>query len=108
MSMDYMFDALVIGLATWRISSLLSREDGPFYIFSRIRHVAGVEYDINSKPIPKNELSRGLLCLWCSSIWVAIAFCLVYFLWPLWTVMMLMPFAVSTIAIIIDGHNKTD
>ena len=103
-----MLDIAVISLAVWRISSLLSREDGPFYIFSKIRHLAGVEYDINSKPIPKNELSRGLLCLWCTSIWVSVVFCVIYFLWPSWTVMMLTPFAVSTIAIVIDGHSKTD
>jgi hypothetical protein len=50
-----MFD-LFLALATWRITSLLTEEDGPADIFITLRAVL--------KPIGVLE------CFWCASVWV--------------------------------------
>jgi hypothetical protein len=51
----------VIGtLATWRIASLFTREEGPYGLFSRLRG-SGVD------PGPR----RAFHCLYCTSVWVA-------------------------------------
>jgi hypothetical protein len=47
------------GLAAYRLSLLISKEDGPAYIFRRIRKLP-----------PKNSSAQqGLSCPWCVSIW---------------------------------------
>lgn len=66
------FDWFIYSLVVWRIASLISHEEGPFDIFSRVRYKAGVRYDEKSNEFGKNNLSRGILCLWCTSVWVAL------------------------------------
>lgn len=52
-----MFELILLSLATWRITSLLTEEDGPADIFVRLR---------------KHYNPLGVLdCFWCTSIWVA-------------------------------------
>jgi len=60
---------VVISLSVWRISSLFAREDGPFDVFARIRSFAGVEYDKESEMFSTNGFSKGLICVWCNSVW---------------------------------------
>ena len=89
-----------MALATWRVSSLLVFEEGPFLILSRIRNLAGVYYDEYSEPQGKNVVSRALLCVWCISLWVAIGFTVLYFYdLAFWVAL---PFALSAAAIIIE------
>lgn len=59
------FDYLILALAVWRVSHLISREDGPFYIFKRLR----------------NRLPLGGLtaCIYCLSVWIAAALYLLWF-----------------------------
>lgn len=47
---------IILSLATWRITSLLTEEDGPADIFIKLRAVL--------KPIGVLE------CFWCASVWV--------------------------------------
>jgi hypothetical protein len=60
----------VLILATWRLSSLLAQERGPFELFERLRYWAGVRYDVYSQQDPRNEMARGLVCIWCNSVWI--------------------------------------
>jgi hypothetical protein len=53
-------DFIAATLATWRLASLLTREDGPYALFSRLR--GGPD---------ARGLRRGLQCLYCTSLWVA-------------------------------------
>jgi hypothetical protein len=101
----------ILALATWRISSLLVREDGPFYLFMRLRHKVGVRYDKLSQPYATNEVARGLLCLWCTSVWVGIALALCFLLWPQAVVGLSLPFALSAVAVLVDecvGNTPND
>jgi hypothetical protein len=99
-SMENIVDLLILGLATFRVSSLFAREDGPAEIFEFIRFKAGVKYNDKSEPYGSTELAKGLLCVWCNSVWFALFFTAIYLIWNPF-ILFLLPFAVSSIAIII-------
>jgi len=97
----FFMDYLILALATWRIANLLTYEDGPFAAFERLRYRLGVRHDDYGRHA-KNELARGLLCLWCNSVWVGVALTVAYWLTPAsrW---LALPLALSAAAILIDG-----
>jgi len=63
---------LELGLATYRLTSLLSREAGPFDVFVNFRSWAGV-YDIGPDKKPVTVLGRMVECPYCMGVWVAMA-----------------------------------
>lgn len=87
-----MLKLALLGLATWRLSSLLVAEDGPFSMFAKMRDVAGV-----TRPGEISGLARLFSCVWCMSIWVGSGLFLAYRFTALLYVL-----AASTIAIIIQ------
>lgn len=97
-------DYLILALATWRISSLLVTEAGPMDIFERMRHQLGVRYDNNSEKYGTNALSEMLICVWCTSVWVAVLWVTLYALWPKRTKQIALPLALSAGAILVEGH----
>lgn len=74
-------------LATWRLTSLLVQEPGPYRLFARIR--------AHHK---ETEIGTALECIWCTSIWVAIFIVILDHFYPQMVDML----AVSTGAILID------
>lgn len=88
---------LVAGLSTWRTSSLLLYEDGPFDVFTHLRQMVGVY-----RPGERKRLARLFTCVWCLSVWVGAAHavaiattvCEPAYLW--------LAFPSSTVAILID------
>ncbi len=84
---------IVALLATWRITSLLIRETGPFYAFVHWRTAVG--------RIP--GLVALTTCVWCLSVWVG-ALVAVIGLTDYW--LALIPFALSAGAILLDGANS--
>lgn len=80
---------VILGLATWRISSLLVDEEGPFSIFMKFRMAIGTIYYVdediltNDQAIElskhnfeltknyQNEFAKLFSCVWCLSIWIA-------------------------------------
>ena len=94
-------DLVVLILAAWRLTSLLSSEAGPFAILDRLRHAAGVRYDSDGIPFGLNELARGLVCPWCLSVWVGVGFGLVWLLWPSVTMFVALPLAISGGAVLV-------
>lgn len=61
---------LISILATWRISSMLVKESGPFDVFDRLRDIAGVKYNQHGESYGTNMWSSLLSCVWCTSVWV--------------------------------------
>ena len=57
------------GLVTYRIALLISKEDGPAYIFRRLR-----------KMPRSTSIQEGLSCEWCVSIWAG-ALVATYYWW---------------------------
>jgi len=95
-------DYVILGLATWRISNLLVNEDGPWDIFSKLRHLAGVRYDEHSSLYSTNELSKLLMCVWCLSPYLAAVLTLAYWFWPSIAIPISLPFALSAMAVLVD------
>lgn len=61
MTTDPWFTFLMMGLAVWRISHLLSQEDGPFDLVIRFRSKLGQGF-----------LGSLLDCFYCLSLWIAL------------------------------------
>lgn len=72
--------AVLLGLAAWRMAALLAYERGPFNVFMRLRQVLGfTHYDSGEPHIwPDNAVGRLFSCVWCLGLWTAAA---AYGLW---------------------------
>lgn len=53
-------DVILACLATWRMTSLLVREEGPYALFARGRRALG-----------DTVMGRAFSCFYCGSLWVA-------------------------------------
>lgn len=73
---------IAIILATYRLSSLVVEEGGPFNVFQNWREIIGIDHyeDGSICNIPNNFPARLFGCLWCMSLWIA---GLVYLIWRL-------------------------
>lgn len=97
-----MISYLILALATWRISSLLVNEFGPYKILERLRFWLGVRYDEDLNRHGNNEFAELFTCIWCLSVWVGLAMTMAFWLLPNLTTWLAMPFAFSAVAILID------
>jgi len=95
---------LVFGLATWRVSSLLVDEVGPFRIFLKLRQLVGIQHDVDDfvSIVPDTFLASLLSCVWCTSVWVGLFWAVMYFV-P-YSFYLALPFALSAIAIITSSR----
>ena len=63
------FYLILGGLAAYRLSLMISKEDGPAYIFRKIRRL----------PAENSSAKIGLACEWCMSIWAGAL--VAFYLW---------------------------
>jgi hypothetical protein len=89
-----------LSLAAWRLASLVANEDGPWFIFKRVRQRA--EQWCNRYQFCRElGLYELVTCEWCNSIWIGVGLTVVY-LWIGESILYLaLPLALSTVAIII-------
>ncbi len=80
---------LILALATWRFSAVLSYEVGPWHIAEKLR--LRLKWEIFE-------------CVWCLSIWIAAVLWIIYNFWP-GVMIVLVPFALSAGAIIVEKIN---
>lgn len=78
------FDFVLLALATWRISNMLVKEDGPSHVFERLRYRLGIRRDQDNPDVtyakdPDSFFATLFLCPWCLSVWIAGLFVGVYF-----------------------------
>lgn len=87
-------------LATYRITSLLQREVGPWELCTRIRKLFGVVHDTLGHPhgYPDTLFGKLFECFWCLSVWVAAGVSAV--VWLNGGAWVLLPFALSGGAIL--------
>lgn len=95
-------DLLLLGLATWRLTSLLVNEDGPFDLFVKLRWLLGVRFDEQSQRQGTNMLAKGLLCIWCTSIWVAAGWAGLFTIATEASRLLALPLALSAAAIVVE------
>lgn len=55
------FIFLIASLATYRLALLLSEEDGPMWMFRKLRNM----------PPKKSSAHEGIRCIWCVSVWMS-------------------------------------
>lgn len=80
---------ILLIMATWRISSLLTNEDGPFDILVFFRAHGGNVFE----------------CLFCVSVWIGILIAGLYWYSPGLATLLCLPFALSAGAIAWDKWN---
>ena len=106
-------EVVVLALATWRISSLLGQEDGPFEVLGKLRYRLGERYDDHSNPIVERlgqkwyhrliyEFVDQLTCLWCCTLWVGLSVTVLYLVFPTVTVYLALPFALSAVGVYLN------
>ena len=97
-------DILLLSLATWRLTSLLNQEDGPFKMFRKIREMTGITHYKDGKicEIPDKFLCELLSCHWCLSIWVSAAMVFAYIFLPQITIYFALWLSLSTISIVVN------
>lgn len=109
-----MLDLLVLSLAVWRVSLLVTAEDGPPFfvdegmplgVFAWLRtRLALGELD---HPDRWHFFLNGLVgCVWCLSLWLGLAAALLYWLWPGVTIALAFPFALSGLAVLFQEQVK--
>lgn len=99
---------LIFGLATWRIASLLVREEGPFHVFEKFREWSGIRHGLDGEIelIPPNLLAGILSCVWCCSIWVAFGLWIFHFIFPIAATWFATALSLSAVAIVFDKFVK--
>lgn len=98
-------ELLVLGAATWRISSLIVNERGPLDVFIKVREAIGITHDEDGIPTvyPDGFFGGLLSCVWCFSVWVGIGWTLFYLLDPSVACWLALPFCLSGMAIVMEG-----
>jgi hypothetical protein len=92
---------VILILATWRISSLLANEAGPAGVLDSLRHWLGIRHNDIGERYSMSAVGDEILCQWCTSLWIGAVLGLLYWLWPLVTVYVTLPLALSTGTILI-------
>lgn len=101
-------EVFILGLATWRLTSLLVNEEGPWNILGKLRHTIGIRYDERSEKIATNVIASLVLCVWCSSVWIASFLVVAYLLFPMPTFIVSVICSASTVAILIERMVNCD
>lgn len=97
-------DFVIAGLALWRVSALLSYEEGPKQMFLKFREQFGIRHDDKGRPNvwPDTWIAGVLSCVWCLSVNLAIPCAILWFLLPDVARVISLPFALSALAIIVE------
>lgn len=94
---------IIAALATYRLTRLIHKEDGPFDIAARFRTWAGIKFDEYSNPYSTGQLSAAINCPYCLSVWIGIGVTILLGIAALLNVetialYLLLPFALSGLA----------
>ena len=85
---------------------MLVNENGPADIFEKLRAYMGVMRDADAPDMPyaspESIVGNLLLCVWCTSVWVALLFTLLWAINPALSVLCALPFALSAVACFAD------
>lgn len=93
------FQLIVFSIATWRVASLFVNEDGPWFIFEKLRYEAG----IRNMEIGPGFLAQLLSCTWCFSLYVGVGWTLFYLWQPKIAFLCACAFALSAITIFVHA-----
>lgn len=97
------FRLALMGLAVWRLTRLIRREDGPKCIIRKFREVVGIRPGVK---IEDGSLQDLIMCPKCLSIWLALGFMTAQVFAPQATEFVCWVLALSTIAIILTDWDE--
>lgn len=60
------FDFIILGLAVFRLSLMVTKENGPLWVFKHLREL------VKKKANGKSHMDEGIECLWCMSMQIAL------------------------------------
>ena len=107
---------IVLALTTWRIATMVVNEDGPWFVFVKIRRLVGIYLERTHSNRPDGTLliserkhvdssffSQLLSCVWCFSVWVGAAWTVFYFVVsPTIVTYCALPFALSAVSVFME------
>lgn len=68
-----MVQLIIAILATYRLAHLLPEDEGPFFIFTRIRIFTGAKSMMEGEPLGRwANLDNGINCTYCCGLYAAI------------------------------------
>lgn len=114
--MNLIAHVVILGLASWRLSSLIANEDGPSDVLEKIRHTLGVRYDEYSMRHVERvvdirlignllqTIGSGAICIWCNSVWTATILGGLYIAYGEPVVLAAMIPAISTAVILVNKY----
>ncbi len=99
-------EAVLIGLAAWRMTALLTYERGPFDVFMRFRQLLGFDHDEKGEPTewPGNTLARAFSCPWCLGLYMAVV------AWAFWEYVnstVVLVIAASAVLVVVERWNRS-
>jgi hypothetical protein len=103
-----MFSFILLALSTWRMSSMVRDESGPYDMFGKLRESIGLIeiYDNGERELISNGtlLADIVSCFWCLSVWIGgiIAFLAVILGLISWQEFLYYALASSATAILIE------
>lgn len=94
---------LLLGCATWRMTSLIGEEVGPFDMFTKIREWLGITHYENGLPMQYPNTFAGKLfsCNYCLSVWIAGFVVALYIFLPTFAIWFALWLTLSTITILL-------
>jgi len=107
-------DVAILFLAVYRLSVMLHHdyEHGPNGILDRIKFKLGVEESSDGALFGRpGTLAEGLLCYYCNSTWIGLAFILVFALlalagWQALARLLFFPLAASGLAVLLGKYTE--
>ncbi len=69
--MNEWLNYVLLVFACYRLAQLITLDEGPFSIFSKLRIKVGA-YDYGENGEAKTGLGRAMTCLYCLGIWIAL------------------------------------
>lgn len=66
-----MLNLILASFACYRLSLLITQDEGPFSIFQKLRNYAG-GYNLAPNGEPVTNLGRGIICPLCVGLWIAL------------------------------------
>lgn len=97
-------------MALWRISSLFTKERGPFDVFVKVRTLTGIQHDEQGMPwiIPDNVFAQIVSCVWCFSIWASFGLSILAYFFYDFALLLSTVFAFSAGAVLLEIYaNKS-
>lgn len=104
------FGFTLYALACFRLALLVSKEDGPYWMFRRLRQLV-VREAKQHKTVQKSKMQQGIQCIFCVSIWMAVPLSIYAtgILDLFWVKFigdpLIFALALSAVAIIVNQHN---